>query len=55
LYFKVLFNKMFRFNRSYFLLSLLLLLVEIFIGGRMHDVLMRPLQYFGLADKLGFR
>lgn len=85
---------MFRFNRRYFLLSLLLLLAEIFIGVRMHDGLIRPYggdflvvvwlyclvrsflllpvlptafgvllfaygveasQYFGLADRLGFR
>ena len=84
----------FRFNRSYFLLSLLLLLLEIFIAARIHDTLIRPYggdvlvviwlyclvqsfwelpvwpaalgvllfsygveasQYFGLADRLGFR
>ncbi len=33
---------MFRFNRHYFLFSLLLLLVEIFIGVKMHDTLIRP-------------
>lgn len=31
-----------RFNRGYFLFSLLLLLVEIFIAARMHDELIRP-------------
>jgi len=31
-----------RFNRNYFLISLLLLLIEIFIGARMHDAFVRP-------------
>jgi len=85
---------MFRFNRIYFLLAVFLLLLEIFIGARLHDALIRPYggdilvvillyclvqsfwklpvwpaalsvlvfaygvevsQYFGLADRLGFR
>ena len=85
---------MFRFSRPYFLLSLLLLLIEIFIGAKMHDTIIRPfggdflvviwlyclvrsfwqwpvlptallvllfsyiietLQYFGYADRLGFK
>ena len=33
---------MFRFSRSYFILSLLLLLIEIFIGAKMHDAIIRP-------------
>jgi hypothetical protein len=33
---------MFRFNLTYFLLTLLLIGVEIFIGVRMHDALIRP-------------
>jgi hypothetical protein len=42
LYFKVLFDMMFRFNPRYFLLTLLLLGVEIFIGACMHDAVIRP-------------
>ncbi len=33
---------MFRFSRPYFVLSLILLLIEIFIGARMHDTIIRP-------------
>lgn len=85
---------MLRFHLRYFLLSVLLLGVEIFIGARMHDDIIRPYggdflvvillyclvrsflnlpvlftavavllfsylvemsQYFGLADRLGFK
>ena len=85
---------MFRFSLSYFLLTLVLFAVEIFIGARLHDAIIRPyggdylvviwlyclvrsfwdwpvwkvavsvllfsygievLQYFGMADRLGFR
>src|SRR6185437_8542916 len=42
LYFKALFNHMIRFHLTYFLLTLLLLGVEIFIGACMHDAVIRP-------------
>jgi len=84
---------MFRFSLSYFLIMLVLFAVEVFIGARMHDAIIRPyggdflvviwlyclvrsfadwpvltvaagvlvfacgietLQYFGMADRLGF-
>jgi hypothetical protein len=44
LYFKALFKKgiMFQFNMSCFLLSIVLLGLEIFIGARVHDSIIRP-------------
>jgi len=42
LYFKALLNTMIRFHFIYFLLTLLLLEVEIFIGACMHDAVIRP-------------
>jgi hypothetical protein len=85
---------MWRFSLSYFMIMVVLFGVEVFIGARMHDAIVRPyggdylcviwlyclvrsvvdwpvwkvaagvlvfayvietLQYFGLADRLGFR
>ena len=39
---KTLFTPIIRFNRNYFFLSILFLLIEIFIGARVHDTFIRP-------------